>query len=341
MNKNTKALLLFSGVGYFFLGSDSYAQATTWIEISDYLNQNVTSINNCLIMAEGEYQAKNPATVLESQEMAMAALEDANTCLSPLLKHILDDVEVEFSFRNSSFINEISIEGQFSVELENLFQGSSIARDALNDFRLNNNVCDLTTLNQFTYDFNQGSIEVLKLKYVSSLVDKLLSESSSNEGIALLRSSLDELTFRPLYLIDLQYQFSRSTEGFGGFPFHYPSVVFDSSPLSSYSPIDASPQLQLSCESDEVMFSVENGTADLTVIQQVNSDGGGFSSSFSRGNSTISYNDQTLKIETTQRNNRIETIYQGLPLTVVVDQTIAIPGGSALLYDPNSTEGFR
>lgn len=330
MNNYYKTLVFFSGLGSFLLCLSSYSHAATWSEVSYNLSQNATAINACLTTETSEYQSRNPATSLEGQEMAVEALENANACLEPIFQSLLDDVEINFRFRNPSFRNEIAIEGEFSVDLENLLQSSSISSNFLNKFTINNTECDLSNLNPFSYETKPSSLELLKLEYAITIIDKVLKQNPSNESISLLRSSLDELTSNSQELSRMASQLDaiaanaqqRLAQQLLGF--EIPSQVSSStSPLlSSYSASDSSPQLNFICQFDAGSFSVttENGITDVLLVQQGNSNRNGFGFSFSRGNSTISYrlgsSTQSLEIKTRRRNNRVETTYQGLSFIV-------------------------
>ena len=314
--------------------SPQKANAVTWKQLTAQISQNAPLINRCLENIE----TKQPETPDEAVLINEEKLTDTHRCFASALQDYLVDTKVELNFQNTTFKNKVTISGKLTIRPAAL-QDNLITGNELTSFSLNQDLCGISHLKNFSYQLLPKAKRNFDLQYISSLLDRIIQQNPENGELIALQDSFQSLTNKNATTImaeqlrqNAENSAQRAARRFAELSNNQsqrenPSPQLDSISTSYIESLqDSSPQLQLECESENSKLIVDNAIAEMTIIQRhTNSNSSSFPVSFGSNTQTITVNGQQLTIKTKQNNNRTQTIYQGLPLSVSGEVSIVIP----------------
>lgn len=313
--RSSSYFMLITGI-FWALSCSKNLNAATWNEVSNSLKQNANEINACLTKAIEDLKNKNPAGISEFQSLSAEKLDKTEACFHPIFRDLLDRYQVELTFGNALFTQEIRLSGKFTFELTALNNDDVVTKDEIKLFNLTTGSCSIDNLSEFSYIVGQKPKTLLRLKYASSVVNEVLNQDATNSTIASLQKSLESLTSEGFWFIELRQKLLRQNNLVSGFSSYPNTNIGFNFPLDAYLLSSSSPKLKIKCGSENLQLSVVDGLADGTFIRKKESSSSGFGFQLSSGTSKITVNGQTLIIKTKQQNNQIQTTYQGLPLVV-------------------------
>jgi hypothetical protein len=305
-------------------------KALTWEQVTENVLKNSPNINSCLTSTLEEYNNKQPETPADGLAMIDQKIAKTHHCLNPMFQDYLNDTQIKLNFKNTTFTDKVSINGEFTVILSSLKENSLITKNEITSFKLNNNICESPNLEVFSYQIPEKAKRNFELQYALTIIAKLVDNDPNNQQIISLQNSLEsftkqgntfaefEMILEEVKKID-KINEERAETG-------EPLIPLPSFSSNSYIDLeDNLPQLHLECTSEKGNLSVNNGVSEITFIEKRESQSSGMIFSSSSNTQTITIDGQTLTIKTTKNNNSIKTTYKGLPLSVFGNVNVVFP----------------
>lgn len=205
-NRPLAYLILFTGI-FGALFCPTSLKAATLTEVSNSLKKNANEINTCLAKASEELKISRE-NFSELHSIIAGRFDKAEACVEPIFRDFLDGSQVELSFSNLLFTQEIRLSGKFAFGLTAL-NDDVITKDEIKSFNLITGSCSIDNLSEFSYIMGQKSKTLVRLKYAITIVNEVFKQDATNNTIANLQKSLDSLTSDGFGFIELRQKLLR------------------------------------------------------------------------------------------------------------------------------------